>query len=88
MPWYETNPYVITMSKPFNCEIKVRSEGKRKYIMDGCPDAGYVVKSNEAERENQWDIVRPENEPVHYSWEGLTTRFETPAVMPTYPPGV
>lgn len=88
VPWYETNPYVITMSKPFACDITVRSEEKRKYIMDGCPDAGYVVKKSEDERQDQWDIVRPDNEQVHYSWEGLTARFEKPDVMPTYPAGV
>jgi len=88
VPWYETNPYVITMSKPFACDITVRSEEKRRYIMDGCPDAGYVVKKSEDERKDQWDIVRPENEQVHYSWEGLTARFEKPDVMPTYPAGV
>jgi hypothetical protein len=88
IPWYETNPYVITMSKPFSCDITVRSAEKRNYIMNECPDAGYVVKKNERGRETQWDVVRPEDEQVHYSWEGLTARFEKPAIMPTYPAGV
>jgi len=31
VPWYETNPYVITMAKPFPCDIVPRSEEKRRF---------------------------------------------------------
>lgn len=88
VPWYETNPYVITMLKPFPCDIKVRSEAKRRWIMSESEDAGYTVKASEAERTDRWDIVRPEGEEKIYTWEGLTTPFKKPNKIPVYPPGV
>ena len=89
VPWYETNPYVITMSAPFPCDIKVRSEEKRRRILSDpvAQEAGYTIKDDVTEKTDRWDIIRPENEKEHYSWEGLTTAF-VPAEgekMPVYP---
>lgn len=89
VPWYETNPYVITMSAPFPCDIKVRSEEKRRRILSDpdARDAGYVIRETEEGKKDRWDIVRPEGEKEHYSWEGLTTAFSVKegGKMPVYP---
>ena len=41
VPYYEVNPYVITMTKPFPVQITPRSEKKRAFTMTGwfgsCP---------------------------------------------------
>lgn len=89
VPWYETNPYVITMSAPFPCDIKVRSEEKRRRILQdpAAQDAGYTIREPEEGKKDKWDIVRPEDERQHYSWEGLTTAFapKDGDKMPVYP---
>ena len=36
VPWYETNPFVITMAKPFPCDITPRNEEKARFILNGC----------------------------------------------------
>jgi hypothetical protein len=61
IPWYETNPYVITVSKLSSCRNTMRSEEKRNYIMNEYLDLGYVVKKDQGERQTQWNIVRPED---------------------------
>jgi hypothetical protein len=38
IPWYEMNPYSITMPRHFPVVVKVRSEEKAKFIRMGCPD--------------------------------------------------
>jgi len=89
VPWYETNPYVITMSAPFPCDVRVRSEEKRRRILAdvGEADAGYTIRETSEGKRGRWDIVRPENEREHYSWEGLTTAFSLRdgGKMPVYP---
>jgi len=85
IPWYETAPWVITMSKPFKCDIQVRSEEKRRIIMETFPDGGELIRDNEEERKTRWDVARKEGEEV-YEWEGLTTPAEP--VWKTYGPGI
>lgn len=80
VPWYETAPWVITMPKPFKCEIRVRSEEKKRWIEGNCPDGGGLVRDTEKERRNRWDVIRPrprggeEEGEEHFNWEGLTDR--------------
>nr|OQO17441.1 hypothetical protein B0A51_16079 [Rachicladosporium sp. CCFEE 5018] len=92
IPWYEVNPFVITMMKPFDCSIQVRSEAKRAYILEQpeAQDAGYLIRSHDEPTTSEWDMVRPESEalPKPYTWEGLTVPFGKPATMPTYAPGI
>ncbi|KAK0308869.1 hypothetical protein LTR01_004749 [Friedmanniomyces endolithicus] len=71
LPWYETAPWVITMPKPFKADIRVRSEEKRRQILNDCPDAGYTIMDNESERKTRWDVVRQPGEHL-YRWDGLT----------------
>lgn len=81
LPWYEVNKYVITMSKPFPVDIKVRSEEKRNFIMTTEP--GYTLKTK---REGRWDVVHdPDVTP--WTWEGLAPHYEAPAVPRVYPDG-
>nr|POF04147.1 cytochrome p450 monooxygenase psod [Quercus suber] len=83
LPWYDVNPYVITMSKPFPVSITARSEEKRRFIMD-VPDAGYMLKDN---KEGKWDLTH-EKDGGLWTWEGLAPTFEVPATPRVYPPGV
>ncbi|KAF2716666.1 putative P450 monooxygenase [Polychaeton citri CBS 116435] len=69
VPWYETNPFVITMAKPFPCNITVRSEEKRRYIEGGCAEGGLLVKETGSET-NRWDVSRAVGAP--FVWSGLT----------------
>lgn len=68
------------MPKPFKCEIRVRSEEKKRWIEGNCPDGGGLVRDTEKERRNRWDVVRPrpsggeEEGEEHFNWEGLTDR--------------
>lgn len=84
LPWYEVNPYVITMPKPFPVDIKVRSEEKRRYILKESPDAGYYLKD---EKETRWDLVH-EKDGKPWTWEGLAEPWVEPAVPKVYPAGV
>ncbi|EGP87952.1 unnamed protein product [Zymoseptoria tritici ST99CH_1A5] len=70
VPWYETNPFVITMAKPFPCNITVRSEEKRRFIQNGCPDGGFLVRNPKEEDLNRWDVFRGDGKP--FEWAGLT----------------
>lgn len=83
LPWYEVNPYVITMSKPFPLEIKARTEEKKRFILDGCPDPGYTLKDKP---ENRWDIVHQDSSEA-WTWGGLSEPYEVPAVPKVYPEG-
>ncbi|WPH03647.1 cytochrome p450 monooxygenase psod [Acrodontium crateriforme] len=84
LPWYEVNPYVITMSKPFPMDIQPRSEAKRRFIENECGDAGYVLKTK---REGKWDIVHEAGEKEPWTWDGLSVPYEKPAVKRVYPEG-
>lgn len=59
MPWYETNPFVITIPKPFACDIKVRSEEKRRAILTGLNEESESVSGFDKKRETA------------FLWEGL-----------------
>ncbi|KAK4545499.1 hypothetical protein LTR36_002849 [Oleoguttula mirabilis] len=83
LPWYEVNPYVITMSKPFPVDITVRTEEKRQFIMEASPDAGYTLKDK---AEDKWDIVH-EADGKPWTWQGLAPYYEPPAVPKVYPAG-
>lgn len=85
VPWYETAPWVITMSKPFPCSIKVRSEHKRKIIMEEFPEGGNLVKPHPSLCKSKWDVSRKEGEEL-FAWDGLTD--QAPKVPRTYGPGV
>ena len=83
IPYYEVNPYVITMTKPFPVNITPRSEAKRQFIMDCCEDPGYTLKDK---KENKWDIVH-EKDGKPWTWDGLAPHYEVPATKKVYPPG-
>lgn len=84
VPWYEVHPYVITMCRPFPMDIKPRSEAKRQFILDGCPDPGYTLKEK---KETRWDQTFIENGKP-WSWQDLITPYEQPKVPRVYPDGV
>ena len=86
MPWYEVNPYVITMSKPFPINITARTEEKRRFILDGCPDPGHFLKEKP---EHRWDLgVVHEDREQAWTWQGLSVPFEAPETPKVYPAGV
>lgn len=85
IPWYETAPWVITMPKPFKADIRVRSEAKRKYILEQCPEGGNLIRESEKERKSKWDVVRKPGEDL-FSWEGLTDQAS--GLWREYQPGV
>ena len=70
VPWYESNPFAITLLRPFACGITVRSEEKRLQILESCDDPSYSLKADESQRTSRWDIVREEGQSL-YTWEGL-----------------
>lgn len=85
VPWYETAPWVITMSKPFKCDIKVRSEAKRQYILNECPDGANLIIDNEKQRTDKWQVVRPPGQDL-FAWDGLTDQAS--GAWKKYPLGV
>ncbi|EMC94098.1 hypothetical protein BAUCODRAFT_112836 [Baudoinia panamericana UAMH 10762] len=70
IPWYETAPWVITMTKPFKCDIKVRSEEKRRQILTEFPAGDNLVVDNEKQKKDRWTVVRPQDK--LFNWDGLT----------------
>ncbi|KAI7555005.1 hypothetical protein KC317_g13125 [Hortaea werneckii] len=80
-PYYEVNPYVITMAKPFPVDITPRSEGKKRYILDGCEDAGYTLKDK---KEDRWDLTHRADGKL-WDWDGLAPAYEEPKVPKVYP---
>jgi len=73
VPWYETNPYVITMASQFPCNVTPRSAEKVRYILSRCEDASLLVKAKGESSEGQfakWDVHRPEDRT--FDWEGMT----------------
>lgn len=77
VPWYQTNPYVITMASQFPCNVTPRSAEKAKYIAGGCEDSSLLVKGIGEKSEGllaKWDVFRPdESSGVTFDWHGLTT---------------
>lgn len=71
LPWYETAPWVITMSKPFKCDIKVRSEEKRRQILNDFPEGDNLIKDSKAQCKSKWDVCRKPGEAL-FGWDGLT----------------
>ncbi|KAI7549302.1 cytochrome P450 [Hortaea werneckii] len=76
VPWYQTNPYVITMASQFPCDVIPRSPEKAKYITNYCEDPSLLVKSTGQRSEGslaKWDVYRPdEDSGLTFDWEGLT----------------
>ncbi|KAF7186677.1 Cytochrome P450 monooxygenase [Pseudocercospora fuligena] len=85
VPWYETAPWVITMSKPFKCDIKVRSEAKRQYILNETPEGGNLIIDDEKQRTDKWQVVRPPGQDL-FAWDGLTDQAS--GTWKNYPLGV
>lgn len=78
LPWYETAPWVITMSKQFPCNIEVRSESRRRWILEHCPRTDDYIKSDEKDVKDRWDVVRGGD---LFEWEGLASRAENAAKL-------
>ncbi|KAI6894767.1 hypothetical protein KC334_g11953 [Hortaea werneckii] len=76
VPWYQTNPYVITIASQFPCDVTPRSSEKAKYITNYCEDPSLLVKSTGQRSEGslaKWDVYRPdEDSGLTFDWEGLT----------------
>jgi len=85
LPWYETAPWVITMSKPFKCDIKVRSEHKRQQILNDFPAGDNLIKDNQSQCKNRWDVARQPGETL-FAWGGLTE--QAPQTWRTYGHGI
>lgn len=91
IPWYEMNPYVITMAKNFPINLKIRSEEKARFIRAGCPEGpAWLVKERRdsiiTSPVDRWDVHTTKGK--KYDWEGLTaelTGFKAPR---SYSPGV
>ncbi|KAJ8606892.1 hypothetical protein MRB53_040645 [Persea americana] len=83
MPWYEVNPYVITMCKPFPIDIIPRTEAKRQWILDEVKDPGYWLTTD---GKTKWDIVHDtKKEP--WTWQGLAPAFVPSKEPKVYPAG-
>ena len=90
LPWYEVNPYVITMCKPFPIKIEARTEDKRRFVMD--QDPGYWLTSTPKTR---WDVPWENAEKQTYgedrkpwTWEDVSVPWVQPDVPKVYPAGV
>ena len=94
VPWYEMNPYVITMARHFMLDIKPRDEEKARFIRAGCPEEPLrLIKEKRRDSgvaslpaTNRWDVYAKSGQA--YDWEGLTaplTGFTPPRA---YSPGV
>lgn len=93
VPWYQTNPYVITMMSQFPCEVTVRSKEKAQIIMAQSEDPNLLVKAPGEKSEGlfaKWDVWRPdESTGITFDWEGLTKPAPNHNRGPrTYPEGV
>jgi hypothetical protein len=85
VPWYETSPWVITMSKQFLCSITPRSEKHRQWILDNCPKSEEWIKSSERNCKDRWDVARKPGDEF-FVWDGLAEKAD-PTVK-CYPAGV
>lgn len=85
IPWYETAPWVITMSKPFKCDVKIRSEKKAAWIREAAPDGGNLIKDHVEDCKTRWDVARKPGEEL-FAWDGLTEQADH--AYKTYGPGV
>lgn len=85
VPWYETAPWVITMPKPFPASVRVRSEEKRRFILDECSDGGNLIKDTPEEAKTRWDVVRKPGAEL-FDWDGLAE--QAPIDFKTYGPGI
>jgi hypothetical protein len=85
VPWYETAPWVITMSKPFPCSIRVRSEEKRRIILTEFPEGSTLVKPTPEDCKTRWDVSRKPGEKL-FAWDGLAE--QAPKAPRSYGPGV
>ncbi|KAK3614603.1 hypothetical protein LTR56_027144 [Elasticomyces elasticus] len=75
VPWYETNPYVITIASQFPADVTPRSEEKAR-IQQLTEDPSLTVKATGEKSEGQfgrWDVYRPdEDSGLTFDWEGMT----------------
>ncbi|TKA37113.1 hypothetical protein B0A54_11974 [Friedmanniomyces endolithicus] len=76
VPWYQTNPYVITMASQFPADVTPRSADKARIIRQLTEDPSLTVKGVGEKSEGQfgrWDVYRPEEgSGKTFDWEGLT----------------
>ncbi|KAK6420612.1 hypothetical protein LTR81_006347 [Elasticomyces elasticus] len=90
VPWYQTNPYVITMVSQFPVDIAPRSEEKARIIRQLTEDPTLTVKAHGDKSEGQfgrWDVYRPDEKTgLTFDWEGMTA--VAPKGLRVYPPGV
>lgn len=93
VPWYQTNPYVITMASQFPADVTPRSVEKARFIASNCEDPSLLVKGSGQKSEGQfarWDVWRPDEDTgMTFDWEGLTEPAPGHNKGPrTYPVGV
>ncbi|KAK1087568.1 hypothetical protein LTR48_002468 [Friedmanniomyces endolithicus] len=76
VPWYQTNPYVITMASQFPADVTPRSAEKARIIRQLTEDPSLTVRAVGEKSEGQfgrWDVFRPEEGSGRtFDWEGLT----------------
>ncbi|KAK1070484.1 hypothetical protein LTR74_004163 [Friedmanniomyces endolithicus] len=76
VPWYQTNPYVITMASQFPADVTPRSSEKAQIIRQLTEDPSLTVRAVGEKSEGQfgrWDVYRPEEgSGKTFDWEGLT----------------
>ena len=94
VPWYEMNPYVITMAHHFPIDIRPRSEDKARFIRAGCPEGPRRLVKERSDSitadspRDRWTVYADEKGVQSFSWSGLTaplTGFTPPR---RYSPGV
>jgi len=73
------------MSKPFKCDIKVRSEAKRRQILEDFPAGDNLIKDNARQCKSRWDVARQPGETL-FAWGGLTE--QAPQTWRTYGHGI
>ncbi|KAK0897082.1 hypothetical protein LTR91_010848 [Friedmanniomyces endolithicus] len=76
VPWYQTNPYVITMASQFPADVTPRTAEKARIIRQLTEDPSLTVRAVGEKSEGQfgrWDVFRPEEGSGRtFDWEGLT----------------
>ncbi|KAF2857721.1 putative P450 monooxygenase [Piedraia hortae CBS 480.64] len=91
VPWYQTNPWVITMLSQFECDFIPRSKEREMQIRAMAETDEMLVKIPGQQSEGQfakWDIYRPEDTTVPFDWKGLTAPAPLDQRNRKYPAGV
>ena len=90
LPWYENNPYAITMSKHFPLDVKIRSESRAQFIKAGCPEyLSPLVRDRHDSRLadiDRWAVFAPQDKA--FEWGGLTAEIKGLKPPRAYSPGV